>query len=387
MRTDTHTITTVDDTSSLDGRVPQAEEKRVPGVRATSLRRIVESLHVAEQWLLADKHAVYGLAVARILLGLTIIGFTLSNFSTRVYTFGAGAAWTGELAYPNSDFATIWPFSFVNGLATNDSALTLLMLSILVTATLFLVGYKTRLVTVVLFVQWVGLLSINTLVQDQSDNLSRIALISLFFAAPSQVWSVDAYRRERARVAPSTTRGRVIGRVRSLMPPWMPNLFHNLSVIVIGAQLCMVYASGGLYKAQGEPWYSGYAIYAPITTRQFGTWPELSELLTAWAPLVALATVLTVLVQVSFPLMLMRRPTRIAALLIILIFHVSIAVLMGLPWFSLTMVALDAIFIRDTTYVAIARSLRTTLIRRCGRQWSKATSYAFATLSATRAER
>ncbi|WP_158612684.1 HTTM domain-containing protein [Frigoribacterium sp. PhB24] len=342
---------------------------------------------MAEQWLLAEKHAVYGLAVARILLGLTIIGFTLSNFSTRVYTFGAGAAWTGELAYPNSDFATIWPFSFVNGLATNDSALTLLMLSILVTATLFLVGYKTRLVTVVLFVQWVGLLSINTLVQDQSDNLSRIALISLFFTAPSQVWSVDARRRERARPAPSTTMGALRGRVRSLLPPWVPNLFHNLSVIVIGAQLCMVYASGGLYKAQGEPWYSGYAIYAPITTRQFGTWPELSELLTAWAPLVALATVLTVLVQVSFPLMLMRRPTRIAALLIILIFHVSIAVLMGLPWFSLTMVALDAIFIRDKTYMTIARTVRTTVVERCHHRFSNATLRAFPTLGRPGAEK
>ena len=35
------------------------------------------------------------------------------------------------------------------------------------------------------------------------------------------------------------------------------------------------------------------------------------------------------------------------ALVGILSFHLGIALLMGLPWFSLTMIAVDAIFIKD----------------------------------------
>lgn len=46
------------------------------------------------------------------------------------------------------------------------------------------------------------------------------------------------------------------------------------------------------------------------------------------------------------------------ALIGILGFHIGIAVLMGLPWFSLTMVAIDAIFIRDRTWSAMHRRVR-----------------------------
>ena len=52
------------------------------------------------------------------------------------------------------------------------------------------------------------------------------------------------------------------------------------------------------------------------------------------------------------------------ALVGILSFHVGIGVLMGLPWFSLTMIAVDAIFIRDETWkrmgTAIASTWRST---------------------------
>lgn len=54
--------------------------------------------------------------------------------------------------------------------------------------------------------------------------------------------------------------------------------------------------------------------------------------------------------QIAFPFLLFNRYTKIIALLGILAFHIGIGVLMGLPWFSLTMIAVDAIFIRDRSY-------------------------------------
>jgi uncharacterized membrane protein YphA (DoxX/SURF4 family) len=308
--------------------------------------------------LLADrKMARYGLAVARITLGVMIIGSALGNFSTRDYVFGAGSAWTGQLAYPTSDFITLWPFNLIAGLYSNPTSLTIVMVIHIALAVLLLVGYRTRLVMIPLFLSWVTMHDINLLVHDQSDNLVRIAMIALMFASPSERWSVDAWRRRR-------NAGKTGGIISSwwnnqpVLPSWTTNIAHNCAVIVLGAQLCMVYAAGGLFKAQGEPWFSGTAVYDPIQTRQFGTWPELSDIVTAWAPAVAVATILTVLVQVGFPMLLMRRGTRIFALIVILGFHIGIGVLMGLPWFSLSMLALDCIFISDRSWTTIARHLR-----------------------------
>lgn len=76
----------------------------------------------------------------------------------------------------------------------------------------------------------------------------------------------------------------------------------------------------------------------------------LSDLLTVWGPLVVLMTWGSLLFQIAFPFLLFNRYTKIVALLGILSFHIAIGLLMGLPWFSLTMIAVDAIFIKDHTY-------------------------------------
>ncbi|ROS48418.1 HTTM domain-containing protein [Frigoribacterium sp. PhB24] len=331
---------------------PGRETGGTPRLRALIRRRITGPLSVAEAWLTDRKHAQYGLAMARMLIGVAIIGFCLTNFATRNYTFGAGAAWSGQLQFSDSDFAGIWPFSLVNATADNSIALGAVFCILIASGIAIAIGWRTRIAMTIAFVFWVGLLSINVDVQDQSDNLSRMAMIYLFFTSPAHVWSLDARRRAR-----SADTGNILRRwwnFQPALPARFTTLLHNLAVIVLGAQLCMLYAAGGLYKAQGAPWYRGYAIYNPLQTAQFGTWPELSHLITVWAPLVALGTIMTVLVQVGFPLLLMRRPTRVFALLVILGFHSAIGLLMGLPWFSLWMLALDSLFVRDATYRTMA---------------------------------
>ncbi|WP_217136623.1 HTTM domain-containing protein [Leucobacter chinensis] len=320
---------------------------------------------LVEDWLVEGKKAQYGLAVMRILLGIMVMGVALTNLATVRYTFGPGAAWTGQLEYPSSDFAKIFPFSLVNQASHSSIGITLVLVAMFVCGLLFSVGYRTRLVMIPLFIVWVGFLSINTYVQDQSDNLTRMSLIYLFFTAPGDRWSFDARRREKY----AETGGSVLvrwWRYQRVVPQGVTNVLHNLGIVVIIAQLCFVYASGGLFKAGGLPWQNGTAVYDPIMTERFGTWPVLSELATAWGPAVAVATIGTVIIQTSFPFMMLNRFTRIVAIMIILFFHAGIGVLMGLPWFSLSMVALDAIFIRDRTWQKGAAKVRRAFVRANG---------------------
>ncbi|MDR1999846.1 MAG: HTTM domain-containing protein [Frankiaceae bacterium] len=309
-----------------------------------------------ENWLTGAKRARYGLAIGRFLVGGMMVGAALTNIGTAQYGWSGGAAWNGQADKPVSDFAYIWPFSLVNRLATDSVGIYLVFFAVILFAGLFAIGYRAKLMMIPLFVFWIGLLSVDTLFQDQSDNLTRISMIGLLFTAPSEVWSVDAWRRRRSAGNPGTFFLVRWWRAQPALPAWFTALMHNVGVIALGFQLAGLYFWAGLYKAQGSPWYYGYAIYNPIHTVQFGTWPWLSDLLTHWGPMVGIASVATIIVQVTFPVALLRRGTRVAALVTILIFHMSIGIVMGLPWFSLAMVALDSIFIRDKTYREVADS-------------------------------
>lgn len=332
------------DGASFPVRLLTFAASMIAGFWAMVLSAIERISAFVENWLFNGKKALYGLAVTRILFGITALGLLTSNFATRLYTFGPGSAWNGELAAPVSDFPKIWIFSAFHAAMGNAVLYTLLYLLLGVLAVLFTIGWRFRIVLPVFFCMWVGFIEANDMVGDQGDNMFRIALLLMFFADPAARWSIDARRRAKSGewFAPGS------------QPAFIGTVFHNLALVALTAQVCFVYASGALFKAGGAPWEEGYAVYNPLQTARFGTWPVLSDLVTSWGPMVVLFTWGSILIQVAFTLMLLTRPTRLIGLVGILSFHIGIAVLMGLPWFSLTMIAIDSIFIRDRTWARLS---------------------------------
>ena len=328
--------------------LPRAVATLVWRLARTFLRFLQRANLAGESWLLDSKKSLYGLAVTRILFGLAGIGLLLSNFSSRLYTFGSGSAWNGEAAEPVSAFTRIWLFSLFDSVRLDDTAFTVLYLLLLALATAFTLGWRFKIVLPVYLVLWISFIEMNDAVGDQGDNMYRIALLLMLFADPAARWSLDARRRR-------------IGGDRTILPREIGNLLHNLALVALTAQVSFVYVSGALYKAGGAPWSEGYAVYNPLMTERFGTWPVLSELVTAWGPAVTLLSWGSIVIQLAFPFMLLTRPTRIVALAGIMSFHIGIAVLMGLPWFSLAMIAIDFVFVRDRTWRAAADAIREAL--------------------------
>ena len=310
-----------------------------------------------ESWLVDAKRARYGLAITRILLGVTGLGLLATNFRTRYYAFGSGSAWNGEAAQPLSDFPQIPIFSGFHRLALNDAAFTAAYLALAGMAVLVILGWRMKIVLPVYFVAWVSFIEMNDSLGDQGDNMYRITLLALLFADTAGRWSLDA--RRRARLPEGGTWWQRAWRGSPFVPAWITNTAHNLVLVAVACHVCFVYASGALYKAGGAPWQHGYAIYNPLHTQRFGTWPELSELFTTWSPMVTAISWSSIILQMAFPMMLLRRFTRVIALFGIGSFHVGIAILMGLPWFSLAMIAIDAIFIRDLTWKAVGDRIGT----------------------------
>jgi hypothetical protein len=308
------------------------------------------------RWVADARRATYGTALVRIAFGGGAFVFLLTHLQNREYLWGQAARWAAPLD-ANGGFGP--PFTvFSGGLPSTDLAVAYGLL--LVLAALVTVGWRSRWVTPVFLVLWVSLLESNPLTGDQSDNIFRILLLYLCFADLGGRWSLDARRRARQLARD--------GVVRPLGPLGSPRanaaavqigtLLHNFAVIMAGAQICMIYVASGLYKAQGARWQDGTAIYYPMQLSHYRPWPWLADLLVQNPLMVTVVTYFSVFIQLFFPLMLLQRWTRVLAICGVLAMHTGIAVAMGLPFFSLFIMAGDCLFVRDATFAAIWRRVR-----------------------------
>ena len=134
----------------------------------------------------------------------------------------------------------------------------------------------------------------------------------------------------------------------------LANLAHNAALLVIMAEVCLIYATAGWYKIQGSRWQDGTALYYPLKLDYFTPWPALSDLLASSGVMVMLLTYGTVIVQVAFPFTLFNRRVKNVLLVAMMLEHAAIAVLLGLPFFSLAMIAADAVFL-PTVFLVLAR--------------------------------
>ncbi|NED97386.1 HTTM domain-containing protein [Phytoactinopolyspora alkaliphila] len=304
-----------------------------------------------ERWLFEGKKATYGLSVMRILLGVAVLGSLLVNFADRHYVWGAGSRWL--LPWVAVDE---WEFPFTAIFSETDSGMvfTLKYLVLGVVAVLFTLGWRARIVTPVLLLLLASMMRLNPLATDAGDNLVRIALLFMCFADISAHWSLDARRRRRTPNARE---------ILDRWPAWPGVLFHNVALMAIAAQVFFVYVVSGMSKVRGSMWQEGVGLYYPLQIDQYAAWPGLNEMVYTSGVVVTIGSYVTVFVQLFFPLLLMRRITRVVALLLLFGMHVGIAVTMALPWFSLAILAADAIFVRDQTYTAFAAWLRRQVAR------------------------
>jgi hypothetical protein len=304
-------------------------------------RTLITLLDDGVRWLTLSAHATYGVALMRIAFGLGIGGYVAVNFPARHALWGAGALWTTPLGGQ----------PLTGGLALTAGCVTLLLVAALV-----VVGWRARWTVPLLLLGWSLLTAINPLTIDQGDNISRILLLYLCFADTSARWSLDARRRgsgagvSAAAGAPSSGRGTGTGRAdpRSGRTQ-VCNLLHNAAVLAVGAQICLAYVLSGLFKLQGAEWRAGTAVYYPLQLPQFRPWPALADLVAGHGWIVAAVTWGTLALQLAFPLLLLQRHLRVLGVAGALTMHAGIAVVMGLPFFSLFMMAGDCIFLRTAT--------------------------------------
>ena len=290
------------------------------------------------EWALDTKHATYSFALYRIIYGSTVLAVLATSFADRHYLWGVGSRFIDPVATNRG-----YPWFFDVLFSKHDAVLfDLAYLVLALLAVLFTLGWRTRIAAPLLLLFWIGLSTNSTVLTNGGDTLMRITLFFALFADLGGRWSLDARRLARRPV----TRHRAKSRV----PEWVTTLAHNTALVLCAYQILLVYLTSSLLKLQGEEWVRGTATYYALSLDVFRPIPWLNDLFTVWDAPVLMASAMTVGLQLLFPLFLLWRPTRIVAILGIMGIHAGIGLMLGLWPFSLIMIALDVLFVRDATW-------------------------------------
>ncbi|MFF8284371.1 HTTM domain-containing protein [Streptomyces albus] len=344
----------------------------------------------------------YQTAIVRIGFGTAWLLFLLREWPHRHELYGPDGPWSfglgKQLIETNRAFTVLlWSGS--------DSWFELVYVLAMASAAAMVLGWHTRVSSVLFMVGVLSLQNRSVFMGDGGDNVIHLMSMYLVLTRCAQVWSLDARRARRAREraaaeglpvpanAVAATGGVVLWAVLgavllggtfagALSTGWalffwalwavhglwwgldkaagsggatvrearavgdiLANLAHNGVLLVIMVEVCLVYSTAGWYKIQGSRWQDGTAVYYPMNLDYFTPWPALSHLLAGSGLMIFLVTYGTVFTQVAFPFTLFNRRVKNVLLAAMIMEHIGIAVLLGLPFFSLAMIAADAVFL------------------------------------------
>lgn len=290
-------------------------------------------------WMTSGQNMLRSFSILRILVGSGMLILLATTFLDRHYAWGFASTWIDPAAdlrgFPA--FFNIFP-------KQNLLAFDLMYWLLILTVIAFIVGAYTRVVTPVLLLLWVGMSTNTVLLANGGDVVMRLSLFFLMFANLSQYWSIDSLRRRRKKPSEYPEES------KRWVPTELINSLHNAALLVLMWQAIVIYVNSGVFKLRGKEWMEGSALYYALNLEEFTIFPALSELVWHITPVLYAGAFVGIWVQVLFPLLLIWKPSRYVGLALLMGMHLGIALLFGLWPFSLSMIALDMLFIRDSSW-------------------------------------
>jgi hypothetical protein len=178
-------------------------------------------------------------------------------------------------------------------------------------ALLLLVGYKTRVVTIISLLLLISLHNRNPLVLSGADALLRVVLFWAIFLPCGAKWSLDSLQRGRGSLARITV--------------------ADIATMAYVLQVVCLYLFAALLKS-GSDWRSdGTATYYALSLGQFST--PLGQALLQYPVLLTIMTRVTLAIEAFGPLLLIApfwtNRLRLLALTVFCLMHIGFAVLMA----------------------------------------------------------
>ncbi|MBL8889308.1 MAG: HTTM domain-containing protein [Planctomycetaceae bacterium] len=161
----------------------------------------------------------------------------------------------------------------------------------------------------------------------------NVALVTyLTLGGAGRSWSVDQWWRQRRSIAEG-----------SATSPDELSVWANIGTRLIQLQLCIIYWFAGTGKLQGVTWWNGEAMWGALASYQYQsidmTW------LHEYPNLLALATHLTIVWEISYTFLVWPKRTRPVVIGMAVLVHVGIGVLLGMMTFGVIMVIANLAFV------------------------------------------
>ncbi|HEX2178186.1 MAG TPA: HTTM domain-containing protein [Actinomycetota bacterium] len=289
------------------------------------------------EWLadrFAVKHRLIGSSLLRLGLGGAVAYHFASSWPERRYLWGADGAHPLEIF--NRTNARLGPSLFA---VQSEALFDVLYLAGLLVAIAYLVGWHTRVVAIPFVVLTWSLLSRNPLALNGGDTLLFVTLPYLLFLDSSACFSFDS--RRKAAEPRSANASTVIAAL------------HNLALVCLLVQLCIVYGANCYNKLLGDTWIDGTALGIVFRLAEYEP-PLLAGFLAGSQFVQASIGYFTLAFEGAFPFLIWSRKGRVVAVVLAVLLHGGTILFMGLVAFGLRMIVYQTVLLSDDQYLRLA---------------------------------
>lgn len=265
----------------------------------------------------------YPVAVFRILFGLCACGTLLLLHSEWLNWFGVhGWVSMETIARAESGFR----LNLFSAVPEDDGWIGGLYWLFLAASISLTLGLGTRISSVIVFLSLNSLNQRNPLILHGGDAFLRSAGFFLMFARSGAVLSVDAAIRRMRQ-----PRG---GDTAPLIPPWPQRL--------IQIQIAVIYLASFWWKAKGNTWWDGTALFYVLNLREIRRFPTPHFFTHLW--ILRAGSWAAMAFELLFPLLVWFRTFRNPLLIAGLCFHLSLEYALNIPMFQWDMLAAYVLF-------------------------------------------
>jgi hypothetical protein len=278
------------------------------------------------------------LACTRILLGIALLTDQLFQYLPHFGDFfGPGGVAPAGLHDRSVLSSWHWTILFFN---TDNLAVLYPAFGVWMAITVaFILGWHTRLMTVLLWLATQCFINRNPIIHNYGDKVLAIGLFLLLWAPSGRAFSLDSLR---ARNKWRKTGGQPATEA-PLTPAWPVRLFQ--------IQLCTIYLTTALAKLLREDlalegsWWDGTSLHYVLNNFALARWSYAQLPLPFW--LTAPLTYVAVWWELLFTPLILNRWTRKWALWFGILFHVGIFLVIEVGWFSFYCLTLYGVWIPD----------------------------------------
>ncbi len=206
-----------------------------------------------------------------------------------------------------------------------------------VVAVLVTIGWRTRAVSLLLFLMNLSLHHRNIPTNCGPDNLLHLMLFYMMLAPSGAAYSLDARRIAKRREAPA----------EPLIVPWAQRL--------IQLHLCLIYFDTAVLKCNGATWLGGTALHWVLQNHELGQfdWSWMCQ----YPVLISVMTHASLLTEFLLAFLLWFKPTRPYLIVAGLMLHGTILFVINVPLFGELMTAAYLTFMTPAELDSVARVL------------------------------